>query len=289
MSILLATARSPDVLVTKLYSLLGKELSLQQWQVGGFNFCRCHITTGKNPLSAKTRKQFQEQVAHSVAAFIIEVVEQELLEKIIWNQYEVEEKQEARDLCFRAKKILEQEEKGCLQGSYSRGELLARRLKEYLQDNSYLNIDGFVQFRLPDYLLELEQAAEEAVEEYIMEKEYDEFICVLRYFVEIQEPRVEKVHVVLSLRGGFQLYDGENKSLEKDYLEGFIVDMGDSELNYEDLLLSALITLAPRQVILHGSEKGKARSIINTIKNVFGERVTVCNGCNRCRQLLHKF
>ncbi|MGI9950957.1 putative sporulation protein YtxC [Moorellaceae bacterium AZ2] len=289
MTILLASARSLDVLIIRLASLLGNELSLRQWNTGGFNFCQCSFTLGRKQLPGKARKRWEEELAAGVAAFIIEVLEEDLLEKIICNQYEIEEKQEARQLCSRAKKILEQGEKA-YPGSYWRGEALVRRLKEYLQENSYLNIDGFVQFRLPDYLMELERAAEEAVEEYIVEKEYDEFICVLKYFVEIQEPRVERVHVVLTPKGGFQLYDGENRSLERDYLEGFVVDMGDSELNYyEDLLLSALITLAPRQIILHGSEKGKARGITHTIKNVFGERVRLCNGCNRCRQPLHKF
>ncbi|MGB9662017.1 MAG: putative sporulation protein YtxC [Moorellaceae bacterium] len=289
MTILLATARSPYILATKLYTLLGKELSLQQWQMGGFNFCRCQIAGEHNPLPARMRKRFQEQIAQSVAAFIIEAVEEELLAKIFWQQYEVDEQQEAKELCLRAKKILDQADQGHFPGLSSRRELLARRLKEYLQDNSYLNIDGFIQFRLPDYMLELEQAAEEAVEEYIVEKEYDEFISVLRYFVEMQEPRVEKVHVVLNPQGGFQLYGGETKNLEKDYLEGCMVDMEDNELNCEDLLLSALITLAPRQIILHGSEKGRTRGTVNTLKNVFGERVTMCSGCKRCRQLLHKF
>lgn len=287
MTILLASARSLDVLISRLGSLLGKEWSLQQWKTGGFNFCQCSFTPGRRQLSPKARKGWQEEVATGVAAFIVDVLEEELLEKIICNQYEIEEK-EARQLCLRAKRILEQSERAFPE-SYWRGETLVKRLKEYLQESSYLNIDGFVRFRLPDYLMELERAAEEAVEEYIVEKEYDEFICVLKYFVEMQEPRVERVHVVLTPRGGFQLFDGENRSLERDYLEGFVVDVGDSALNYEDLLLSALITLAPRQVMLHGSEKGNARGIIHTIKNVFGDRVRLCNGCNRCRQPLHKF
>jgi len=286
-TIVLASARSLDLLSSRLGSALGKEWSLRQWKAGGFNFCQCSLNPGRRQLSRRPRKDWQEEVAAGVAAFIVEVLETELLEKIICGQYEIEE-EDARGVCSRAKRILQQGERA-YPGSYWRGKILVERLKEYLQENSYLNIDGFVRFRLPDYLMELERAAEEAVEEYIVEKEYDEFICVLKYFVEMQEPRVERVHVVLTPQGGFRLFDGDNRSLERDYLEGFEVDVGDSELNYEDLLLSALITLAPRQIVLHGSEKGKGHGIIHTLKSVFGERVRMCNGCNRCRQPLHKF
>ncbi|SMB99006.1 putative sporulation protein YtxC [Thermanaeromonas toyohensis ToBE] len=279
MVILLASSRPLDFLLQKLRSLINTQLTFNQWQTGRFNFCRLFLPD---------QKKVREQVATSVAAFIIEIIEKELLEDILYSQYDLEDTEQAQNLCLRAKRILEQGAQGLSQG-YWRGQPLTLRIKEYLEESSYLNIDGFVQFRLPDYLLELEQAIEEAIDEYIMEKEYDEFVGVLRYFLEIQEPRIEKVHVVLSPGGGFQLYDGKNKSLEKEYLDGFMVDIGDNDLNYEDLLLSALITLAPRQVVLHGTDKGKAWGTVNTIKNVFGDRVTVCNGCSRCRRILRKF
>lgn len=279
MVILLASSRPLDFLINKIKSLLNTQLNFNIWQTGGINFCQ---------LLLPDQKKVREQLAISIAAFIIEVIEKELLEDILYSQYDLEDTKQAQDLCLRAKRILDQGALG-LSPNYWRGQPLTLRIKEYLEENSYLNIDGFVQFRLPDYLLELEQAVEEAVDEYIMEKEYDEFVGVLKYFLEIQEPRIEKVHVVLSPGGGFQLYDGKNKSLDKKYLDGFMMDIGDNDLSYEDLLLSALITLAPRQVVLHGTDKGKAWGTANTIKNVFGDRVTVCNGCSRCRRILRKF
>ncbi|MCG0278178.1 MAG: putative sporulation protein YtxC [Thermanaeromonas sp.] len=279
MVILLASSRPLDFLLNKIESLLKAQFTFDRWQTGGINFCRLFL-----PRKNKAR----EQLATSIAYFIIEVIEKDLLEDILYRQYDLEDPGQAQELCLRARRILDQGAAG-LSPNYWRGQPLSLRVREYLEENSYLNIDGFVQFRLPDYLLELEQAIEEAVDEYIMEKEYDEFVGVLKYFLEIQEPRIEKVHVVLSPGGGFQLYDGKNKSLDKEYLEGFMVDIGDNELNYEDLLLSALITLAPRQVVLHGTDKGKAWGTANTIKNVFGDRVIICSGCSRCRRILRKF
>ncbi|WP_258360028.1 putative sporulation protein YtxC [Moorella sulfitireducens (nom. illeg.)] len=287
MNITLVTARPIDFLQAEFIHRFGYSVGLHLWQEGGFNFCRCFLETGPGRPSKKHLKRFSEQVAEIVAAFIVERWEEALLEGMLLTQYEGLDDGAAEEICRRARIILDQGENSCLQ-LQQREESITARIREYLQENSWLNIDGFVRFRLPDYLMELEQALGEAVDEYLMEKEYDEFIRLLRYFVDAQEPRVEKVHVVLSPGGGFQLCDGENRNLSGDYLEGFVVDMVDSDLNYEDLLISALITIAPRQVVLHATDKGRYHNTISTIKSVFGERLIQCSGCSRCVQPLQK-
>lgn len=287
MNITLVTARPIDFLQAEFTHRFGYSVGLHLWQEGGFNFCRCFMETGRGRTAKKDLNSFKEQVAEIVAAFVVERWEMTLLENMLLNMYEGLDAEGVEEICRRARFILDQGENSCLQ-LQQREEAIAARVQEYFQENSWLNIDGFVRFRLPDYLAELEQALEEAVDEYLLEKEYDEFIRLLRYFVDAQEPRVEKVHVVLGPGGGFQLYDSENRNLNSDYLEGFVVDMADSELNYEDLLISALITIAPRQVILHTVDKSRHHNAVNTIKSVFGERLIQCGGCSRCQQSLQK-
>jgi len=123
---------------------------------------------------------------------------------------------------------------------------------------------------------------EQAVDELLLEKEYQEFIMLLKYFVDIQEPRLEKVHVMLLPSGSFQLFDDNNKSINNQCLEGCIVEMIDNEINYEDLLISALITIAPREIVVHVPELTKVLNVIKTLQGVFGERLVICNGCVRC-------
>ena len=49
---------------------------------------------------------------------------------------------------------------------------------------------------MKDYVSELEDTIEQGGGEYLMEREYNEFIKLLRYFVEIQEPKVDTVNVL---------------------------------------------------------------------------------------------
>lgn len=53
-------------------------------------------------------------------------------------------------------------------------------------------------------------------------------------------------------------------------------------LNYEDLVVSALITIAPRNIMVHTSDRLSDKEVLETIKSVFEGRVVVCEGCELC-------
>jgi len=160
---------------------------------------------------------------------------------------------------------------------------IATRVVDFLETCSSLVIDGFINFRLQDFKTELEHIVNDAVEEFLLEKEYDDFIDLLRYFVETQEPRIKKIHVVLFPSGSFNMYDSNYSVIDNNYLEGFILDLMDNDLSYEDLLVSALITIAPLEIVLHLPDTvGNMSSAVNTIQSVFGARVTMCIGCPKC-------
>ena len=55
------------------------------------------------------------------------------------------------------------------------------------------------------------------------------------------------------------------------------------DIDYDDLLLSALITISPRKLILHLSAKTE---IVDTIMKVFQDRVILCKGCTLCSEQL---
>lgn len=164
----------------------------------------------------------------------------------------------------------------------SRKKQITERVTEYLDKNDELILDGFINFRLKDYMLEIEGIVDNAVEDFLMEKEYLEFIRLLRYFVDIQEPKVEEIHILLKKGATFQLVDKEGKTIENEYLNGFSLDLMTNSINYDDLLISALITLAPREVNIHTKDKDEFKETLRTIENIFGERSRYCPGCKIC-------
>ena len=159
---------------------------------------------------------------------------------------------------------------------------IVHRVIEYLERNQEIVLEGFINFRLKDYIMEIEDIVDAAVDDFLLEKEYLEFIRLLRYFVEIQEPKINEVHILLEKNNVFKLVDRNGKAIESEYLDGFAVELMNNSINYEDLLISALITLAPRLVVIHLTNPDEPRDTIKTIENVFGKRVRRCNGCIIC-------
>jgi hypothetical protein len=76
------------------------------------------------------------------------------------------------------------------------------------------------------------------------------------------------------------MLDEEKKPINQEQLKGVLVELN-QEIDYEDLLLSALITIAPRCIVLHIIHHVE---IIETISSVFRERVKICKGCELCQQ-----
>jgi len=159
---------------------------------------------------------------------------------------------------------------------------LVTQILSCLDDSSVFDIEGFLRFRAQEYKGEVNKAVEYALDEYVIEKEYMEFIQLLKHFVDSQKPRVEWLHVGMTTLGKFHLYNNEGVKVTHQYLEDYQLD-NVHELGYEDLLVSALIAVAPHQITLHIRYEG-FKDTLHTIRSVFGDRVSDCHGCTLCEK-----
>jgi putative sporulation protein YtxC len=169
-------------------------------------------------------------------------------------------------------------EEGDISKTLSRHNRIFTEVSQYLEQNRQMDLEGFFRFRLKDYFLELNEAVEKAVNNFVMEKEYLEFLKLLRYFVDVQEPKIDEVHVLFQTKQDFFILDEEFQPIKPGQLEGVLAQL-DQEVEYEDWLLSALITLAPRRIILHII---CPVDVVEIIINVFQQRTTICGGCDLC-------
>ena len=265
----------------------GIRINCEQTPTGGLTFLGYNIADygNSNYSEEETRVIFKHYIANVVSDLILNNWERVLLLDIIRQNYYYFTADEQQMIFQIALKHLNhgiESDDDTFVEYLSRKSLVLQKLLEYLQSNDRLIIEGFIKFRLKDYLQELYSITDKAVDEYMMEKEYKEFIRLLKYFVEIQEPRLELVHVLLQPSGCFKLLDGNKRNISSDYLDGFIIESDEPEINYEDLLVSALITIAPTAIVLHFQSNRHSMKATETIKSVFGDRVTYCEGCSIC-------
>lgn len=164
----------------------------------------------------------------------------------------------------------------------SRKAKVKKSILSYLKTENLIILDGFVNFRLNEYVKELYVIVDKAVEEFVTQKEYNEFIKLLRYFVEIQESKMDTIHIVVEKNGGYVLLDGKKSIVSYENSEDFRPDMASKEINYDDILISNLITIAPKKIYIHNIDGFVNKELMQTIQNVFYDRIEICLNCQIC-------
>ncbi|MCX7842995.1 MAG: putative sporulation protein YtxC [Clostridia bacterium] len=223
-------------------------------------------------------------VSNALADFIIRQYEERLITRIINSNYCYFNSKEKKEILNIAVEFLKNEDKDFFNTLFRirRRNVIVRKLFEYFERSNSLILDGFVNFRLKEYMKDLEEIVEKAVDDFLMEREYKEFIRLLRYFVDIQESKFDIIHVMVGNDNKYVILNETLREITNECIQEFANEISEGEVNYDDLLVSSLITMAPRKLILHGTGRFKNKELLETIKNVFSEKVVICNGCDVC-------
>jgi len=156
---------------------------------------------------------------------------------------------------------------------------------DYLAENHIINIEGFARFRLHGYWAQLRRIVKRTGEEFLAAKDYLEFVRLLRCFIEMQESKIDEVHIFISPDGTFFICDKKGHVIRREHIRTPSLSVINGEFNYKDYLLSMLITLVPETIIFHVSDRIWECDPLRTIQQVFENRVVRCTGCERCQHL----
>ncbi len=150
-------------------------------------------------------------------------------------------------------------------------------VKEYVMSNKVLLLTGFVNFRLKDYILSLEDLVAEAVNQYVIDKEYLKFVDLLRGYVNSKIPEDLVLNLIYVNSEGILITDdGEFVKLE-DFGSSYFSDISFSKNDY---ILNTLVGLIPSKIMIHLiSPKDQ---FIKTIELIFEDKVEYCTGCELC-------
>lgn len=263
----------------------GIRINIDEEKKGRYVFLHCQVVEGELsfPTYERLKGQMKTCIARLVADEIMGREEERLVRRIIDRAYAELTVEERLLVGRRMRDILTRYSDTAINyATMMRGRIIGRVL-EYLEEAHELNVEGFLKFRLQDYQRALRDAITTAADDYLLEREYKDFIRLLRYFVEVQEPRIEEVHLIIGRSGGFSIVDRQGARVINQYLEDSFL-LNQDGVSHEDLLLSALISIAPHIIMVHGAAYLKDKEILETIKNVFENRVLECSGCDLCRR-----
>ena len=283
------TNDSIEYLVSKLNELKQKKIKIKTTlvKVPQSRFIICKLNENKI-LSALTDHSFialEQYTAFILSDYIIKYHEDKLITRIINMNYCYFSHIEKKKILDLAISFLKSSEDSIKFNLYiaKRKNLIFRKLLEYFDSNNEIIVDGFVNFRIKEYIKELEDTVDKAVDAFLMEREYQEFIKLLRYFVDIQEPKLEAVHIFSSYDNKYIILDHFHNEITNECIKEFLNEVPDGDINYDDLLVSSLITIAPIRIYIHCAKQIRNKELLETIKNVFVNKVIFCNGCDLCK------
>lgn len=156
-------------------------------------------------------------------------------------------------------------------------DLIFPRVKEYVSSNQVLLLTGFVNFRLKDYISALEDLVAEAVNQYVIDKEYLKFVDLLRGYVNSKIPQNLVLNLIyVNSEGILVTNSGEFVELE-DFGSSYFSDISFSKNDY---ILNTLVGIIPSKIMVHLiSPKDQ---FIKTIELIFEDKVEICTGCELC-------
>jgi putative sporulation protein YtxC len=227
---------------------------------------------------------FKEMNAIQVAQYIVGQLEPKIVNRMIARQYKDATPEEIDQIQSDCCKLLSGDEANLFPSAQLSRRLdgIARKAEVVLAEYEHLDIDGFITFRLQGYKAELEDAVAYAVEEYVSNKHYKEFISLLQYFVHVQAIKISEVHLVHEGGNRYQILDQHMRQIAFAEENEVVVETVDRDLNYEDRILSTLISTSPHHIYVHTNEPDTLS--IKTIAQIFEGRTTICNSCDRCKR-----
>lgn len=221
----------------------------------------------------KNNNKFYDFLTELIGEVVIEFYEEKMLKQLINYNYFYFDEYEKNKILENCMQLIEPE-------MYNTKLLDNKNIKEYVKENKAMILDGFVYFRLRAYLEYLDEVVDSGVNQFVIEKEYREFISLLRVYVESKVPKYNLLHLIY-INGESILLDEKRNIVsvsENIYNAKYLSDISFSS---NDFALNTLLCLLPRRIEIHLIDDED--EFINTLKLIFEGRVTICKDCDICK------
>lgn len=217
--------------------------------------------------------QFISAIAQILSYLVLDLYENLLIKQLIELDYFYFSPSEQKTIANTCIETLNYED------SLNRFELLQTAFFKYLNENKSINLYGFINFRLSNYLKYLDSIIDICVNKFIIDKEYLEFVNLLKAYVFTSSVTTEEVHLIYKEKESILL--DKDKNLIPVNSSAFNAHyLSDITFSSNDYALNSLLTLLPKKLYIH--LLCNEDEFINTLKLIFDTRVHICQDCDIC-------
>lgn len=134
---------------------------------------------------------------------------------------------------------------------------------------------------------EIEELMSEELNQILEEEEFENFIDILKQFIAIKLPQNELVHFVMIKDKDFEFITGNRKRVDLNEVNEIcneLESVTDYKIETRDFILGVLMTLAPKNLIIHTNHK-QDPNVVYMLNKIYGERASECQGCEFCESI----
>ncbi|HJJ13467.1 MAG TPA: putative sporulation protein YtxC [Clostridiaceae bacterium] len=220
---------------------------------------------------------FFNQLSDIITDCIIKFYEEKILSHIInfnYFYFDSYEKDEIKKDCLNILKLEN------ISNYANKRETILVSVFEYIMEHNSMILSGFVNFRISDYTKSLDYIVDVSVNKFILEKEYREFIDLLKLYIYSKKPNKELIHLIYMGEDSILLDENKNIiSVSKNVFNAKY--LSDITFSSNDYILNTLLDLLPEKINVHLINIED--DFIKTLKSIFEKRLYICTDCDICK------
>ncbi len=228
-------------------------------------------------LSNNDYPYFFSKISSLLSFIIMDEFEDMLMQRIINKNYFYFDALERNKILKNCYNILSDEYYAWFDKKF---DALYNSLYSFISNNKVLLLDGFINFRLQAYTAILDDIVSESVNNYIIEKEYMEFISMLKLYINSQKSNSNIVHLIYTTSESILLDENKNVILNSEEIFNAKY-LSDISFSSNDYTLNSLLNLLPKKIYIHLIDN-QIDEFINTLQLIFEHRVSICLNCEIC-------
>lgn len=163
-----------------------------------------------------------------------------------------------------------------------RQQMLCTLIEEYIaamEPSEGFNVEGFFRFRMQPLWRSYPKVLETAIDEYMMEKEYRDYIAYLRNIVQDRSRQLPLLHIIYKAENDYRLLDESGNDVSTEHVIHH--DQAD-RIVHDDPFFNHIMMINPDLVVLHYIEED--HPIAMNLRNIFADRYVYCQGCKYCQE-----
>lgn len=264
----------------KSFCIKTNNKNILAYLLNNFNFPNTYISIRKFKIYkniiihyiGENASAFYNELANNLVSLILNFYEENLLKSIIKSNYfyfSESEQDIVLDKCLTYFKDTSSVE------YQVRIEHIYISALKYITNNKAMILSGFIHFRLSNYMKILDYVVDTFVNELVVDREYKEFINLLKSYVNSKPSNINSVHFIYKNTSSILLDSKCKKIPFTDDLANlnYISDVSFSE---NDIVLNTLLTLLPQKIIIHLEKEPD--EFIKTLICIFENRIELISG-----------